>query len=681
MVDRAAAQMIGEEVANSLKRTGFASGSMTGQAMRDQAWTGITNAGSALGKVSTGAMDFKGVIEQVTKTFGIFGGVGDVLGTVFSGTINHLKDMNDAMLLSARSGVSFNQNLFNYTKSLADAGISFENFNKLISTAGKQIFGSGLNAQHSADIFLNVSKSLMESRNVLTMNMMGIDMTEFQDQIAITTDLFKGLDRTRYDVNKLIVESTIAAAVEIDNMARLTGRSRQEIQKDLDQQQSSKLTRMARQSLDGKQLENLNRMGPMLAQLPEGMSDVYVQLMRFKNTVTKDATEQLKAMDMVAPGTERLMRQMANTKDEKELERLKSEFQFLYAKGMADAQAKGTFDIMPTIQNGIAKGITENMAGGKSNYGMSLSQMYRDSGGNYEKFLELEQSAARFRADMQKNIGLTNQAGGSGAVVSQILQLFDRSLKLGPQAVAAFMKSFEDTLGEKLTGVDSQGMMGKILDLQNMTPERAKEIYNKLIPSTAVDLDKGRKEGNVPTDMPERYGVAADKPLHVSVTNFPPLTPADQSNSTDPNRRRAGGSLNATGSTKIDKWFENFDGMEYILDNDESVVRRDQSVAFAIDALTQNGMLPAMAAGLRAAANTSGSNDDALRELTSVISSLPSQLVPSNLAGVTQPNEDKEILAQLLDRLNTKMDTLINTVEDGSKGTVRAVRSQSNLIG
>lgn len=469
---------------------GFASGNMSGQRMSDQVWTGITNTGNALGKVSTGAFKLDDAIKVVSDTFGIFGGVGQKLGQVFGGTLSHVKDMNDAMILSGRYGVTFSQNLFDYTGRLANAGISFDNFNKLLAGAGKQINGLGMNAQQSADFFLMNSAALLRSEKVMTAGLMGINITEFQDQLAITTDLFKNLDRTRIDVNRRIQESTIEATIEIDNMARVTGRSRQEIQKDIDQQQQSRLIQIAKMSMDPEQLANLNKTQAFLSQMGPGFSDVYIQLMKFKNVVTPEGREFAGMMNMAIPGFMQKFQEMADSKDAKEQERLMTQLQFMIGEAMADTRRQDTMAILATLPNNpVARQFTEFFAGKGANAISSYGQMYRDARGDPEEFRRRAEDSALLRKSISENALSLKQQGGSGAMISQMLLGLERAMQSGQTAVGTYIANFSKAADKQLEGLDPKTLFREIMDLQNASPERLEAIAKAMISYTGVDTD------------------------------------------------------------------------------------------------------------------------------------------------------------------------------------------------
>ncbi len=679
-LDRADAALIGEEVAKSLRTTGFASGAMSFAQARDQVTNGIFNVGSSFGKLSTGAFNLKDALDDTNRVFKIFGGVGEVLGTVFTGTINHLKEMNDSMITSGRYGVTFNQDLIKYTSQLAQAGISFERFNTLLQSANKQIMGLGVNAQHSAEIFIGTNRALMLEPLVLRMNLMGIGLTEVQDQLAVTGTLFKSVNTASKDqdgVFKMLKEATISAVVEIDNMARVTGRSRQDIQKDIDAQQNERNVRFLRAAMDKEQVENYNRAGAMLANLPKQFNELYTTLMVKKGPMSAQQGEQLAALDVLSPGLSRLFMQLSQSRDAQEQERLRQQFEFLYGRAMADNQRiQREITNLVNSNAGYAEVVKDLVGGDRSNYGIALAQQFRNAGGDFGEFQRLQQQNANLRQAVDKAL-LTAQAPGSaGAQVSQILLLMDRALKLGPMVVAKTIENIEGKLGEKLKGLEPAQWVDKVLNLQNKIPEvELKQMFEELIGSTAVDTTD-------PTDRPRgvaRYGETADRPLQVHVTNSRLNVTQDASQqfpSIGLRPQRIRGTYGATG-----EWWEDFgSGTTIDAHNVQSVVRKDQAVDFSMYTLKETGILAGLAASLKnAVAEKSPANTDMVRELSAAITALPKQIpeikFPTNL------EDDRKILADGIDKLNTKMEKLITAVEDGSRGTVKAVRNTSNLIG
>lgn len=679
-LDRADAALIGEEVTKALRTTGFAGGAMSASQVREQLTNGIFNVGSSFGKLQTGAYDLRAALDDTTKVFGIFGGVGEVLGGVFTKTINHFKEMNDSLITSGRFGVTFNQNLFGYTTRLAEAGISFERFNSLLQSANKQIMGLGMNAQQSADFFLKTNQAFMVDPLVMRMNLLGIGLTEIQDQLAVTANLFKAVDRSKMSeisFVELLKQATISATTEIDNMARVTGRSRQDIQKDIDAQQNERNTRLLRAAMDKDQIENYNRAGAMLANLPKQFNDLYTQLIVKKGPMTREGAEQLAALDYLAPGLSRLFFQLSQARDEKEQERLRQQFEFLYGRAMADTQRmQKDISNLTGATGGVAEVVKDLVGGDRSNYGVALGQQFRGAGGDFARFQEIQQENARLRAAVDAALLKQDKPGSSGAMVSQILLLMDRSLKLGPLAVAKFIEKFENEVGEKLAGLKPEEMVQKVLDLQaNMTEDKFKNIFNKLS-STAVDLsDPNAARPNLP-----RYGAPGETPLNVNVTNTR-LNVTQEAGPPSPwsgqqRPQRSFGTYGATG-----EWWEDFgSGTTIDAHNVQSVVRKDQAVDFSMYTMKETGILATLAASLKnAVTEQSPANSDMVRELSAAITALPKQI--PEIKFPTNFEDDRKILADGLDKLNTKMEKLIATVEDGSRGTVKAVRNTTNLIG
>jgi hypothetical protein len=177
---------------------------------------------------------------------------------------------------------------------------------------------------------------------------------------------------------------------------------------------------------------------------------------------------------------------------------------------------------------------------------------------------------------------------------------------------------------------------------------------------------------NVPNDPRYRRGQTNQDPLFVNIVNGRDLgAPRDDGSF---------GAKKGSGSG-LDRWMENFgDGTLIQAHREEGMVTRKQAVPFALDALGETGILNNLVGGLMSSVN-SQMDPSIVREMISSVEKIPGQIKFPELGTTAADIEDKKILAEMLERLNTKMERLIAVVQDGSKGTVKAVKSQNNLIG
>lgn len=653
---------------NLSRQSPFAYGGATGAQMASQLASGTQSLVSSTGQMLQGSYNVKQAIDTVSKALNIFPTVGPALAGIITATSNELLSMNNSMIMAGRNGVTFSQNLFAYTKMLGDAGISFQNFNSLLQNSNKYIMGFGLNAQDSAENFLKISAALKNTDAVLAARLTGIDFEEFQQSLLVSTNLMKFVDGKRADSNRLLADSAYAATIAIDDMARITGKSRQEIQKDVDKASQSRLMQVAKMSMDQEQLDAIQRTLPFFTQFGDSVADVYQQLEAFGEVVTPEAKNALAGFNQAFPGIEAKMREMVGTLDPTRRKEIEMEIQYLMAQRASDKQGLEELRILATRKEPWAVDLTNALINSQA-LSAGARARFQESGGDFGEFVRLTKASSELRQKIQEDIGKLNQQGGVGAIISQILRGLDVSIQAGSNAVANYVASFEKATGEKLGNVDVQGFVNKIMSLQQTEPEKVKDIVKAMMGDTSINLKEAQEKGEAP-NVPRYKGQSVADPLYVNVVNGGDL-----------GKPRFGGTKGMDGDTKISKWFEDFGAGTLIqAHNREGIIREDQSTEFALDTLSESGILGTMAASLKGAISAN-QNPAMMRDLISKIETIPQQLRFPDMPKTVADTEDKKILADMLDRLNSKLDKLITVVEDGSRGTVKAVKNQGNLIG
>ncbi len=628
---------------------------------------------STAGSMINGSMDMTKAMKTVTSVLGIFPDLGPALSGIITATSNELLNMNNSMIMAGRNGVTFSQNLFLYTKMLGDAGISFESFNKILANNSKQMMGFGLNAMDSAKNFLEATTAIRNAPDVLNARLMGIDFEEFQSQLLTGADLMKFADGKRADVTEKLVLSTIQATEAIDDYARITGRSRQEIQKDVDKAAQSRLLEVAKMSMSKEELEAMQKSLPFMTQFGDGVANIFQEMSVFGDVVTKEGREAIAGLNTAFPGLAEKMREMTQTLDPARRKELELEIQYMMGERLSNKESMRELNILATRKEAWAVQLVEAITKSQS-LGAGARARFEEAGGDRAKFEELTTASTRLREAIAEALGKPGQPGGPGAALSQILRGFDVAIQGGNTAVANYIQKFQQELGEGISQAmpDPQKILEKILSLQRTTdPDRLQAIATSMTGYTGVNTDVTTGT-NVPNDPRYRRGQTTQDPLYVNIVNGRDLgAPRDDGSF---------GAKNGSGSG-LDRWMENFgDGTLIQAHREEGMVTRKQAVPFALDALGETGILNNLVGGLMSSVN-SQMDPSIVREMISSVEKIPGQIKFPELGTTAADIEDKKILAEMLERLNTKMERLIAVVQDGSKGTVKAVKSQNNLIG
>lgn len=188
-------------------------------------------------KLMTGTYSLSAGLKDVASVLGAAGGpivkqLTDVIGKVGDSAIHINKALNEA----GASGVNFGNNIGQFTESVVSARMSIPEFVKIIAENGSKIAGLGANAQKGAEVFLAIGKDFAETPAIRQLNATGIGMEELNKVLTISTINRRNLDMTNAVTQQRVADAAVAMAVEMDNVARLTGVSRQQQEKAIAEQ-------------------------------------------------------------------------------------------------------------------------------------------------------------------------------------------------------------------------------------------------------------------------------------------------------------------------------------------------------------------------------------------------------------------------------------------------------------
>jgi hypothetical protein len=188
-------------------------------------------------KLMTGTYSVSAGMSDVSKTLGAAGGplVGAItgilskVGTEFIGINKILNDVGG-------SGVNFGNNLGKFTESVVSARMSLPEFSRIIAENGSRIAGLSGNAQKSSEVFLAIGKDFAESPAVRQLNAAGVGMEELNKVLTISALNRRNLDMNDANAQRRVAQAAADMATEMDNVARLTGVSRQQQEKQIQDQ-------------------------------------------------------------------------------------------------------------------------------------------------------------------------------------------------------------------------------------------------------------------------------------------------------------------------------------------------------------------------------------------------------------------------------------------------------------
>jgi hypothetical protein len=243
---------------------------------------GVSNLLDSSSKMTMGLYDASDAVGDFKKIFDAFPGstfkniVGQVLTTVGqTGLI-----MNRSMMDSAKSGFTFSQNLGLYDTAVLSARMSLRDWNNLVRESGPALSGLGASANKSGLMFLSAAKALQEdpeARRAIIAGTASVD--EFNNALKIVAQGAKFNNLSEAQQRKDMAESARTLVFELDMMAKLTGKSREKMAKEIEEQNATAQMRLRIASMTAEERAALTKNQAIIQQLPKQAQELLTAYM------------------------------------------------------------------------------------------------------------------------------------------------------------------------------------------------------------------------------------------------------------------------------------------------------------------------------------------------------------------------------------------------------------------
>ena len=445
----------------------------------------FTETYSLAGKLSMGtatASDFVGSLENVGKQLPVVNRVVGIFGDLGRGAFavnNTLNDIN-------QSGVNYRNDLGLFMRQATGAGMSLDNWGKYLTQNSESLARMGITAGQGAQNFGKLSEMLLSTSNQGAENLR-IANGATQANQELTESLMLMMS-ARYKVDMSSQESmqhaTAAAtslAVELDSVSKLTGKSKEALQKDMKAQMDRAdiqitLTRMSRE-----QQESYGAVLATMQKAPENVRNLFSEMVAREGRVQSAAGRATFAA-MGPEGTE-LSRLAAQIKTASPEERAKLQSQ-------ADQIIGRLNDMMLNSQNFANAGIYSNSAYGEAVRQMQLTApALADNVKTLNSIVEQQRLAAMTpeqREAERRKIAAYEREGkdekgatSPGAIVGQAANQLESYVK---QVTVASGRAWQ-ALGNEIGGsVDTWKKLNQEVGMfKPLTQEKINEMVNTMV--------------------------------------------------------------------------------------------------------------------------------------------------------------------------------------------------------
>lgn len=613
-----------------------------------------------MGKAQANTATAQDVAGAITKTINQL--TSDIpgiskFGQVFEGLTGVLTESVGNWQSLSGLGLQFGGDAIALNTAIKSTGMSVEQFAGQWEKLGPAIYNLGLGVTAGTKAYGELSARMLEPQYADQFNRLGMNVKDTNAALQMVMRGAGGfIDITKKENEAALLQSTIQLSREMDAMAKMTGKAREEQMKQVEQLQADAKTN-ARILINRRENPEANediRKAQQIAgsQLDPDVAKLFNEGMAGKGIFSTDAITQFGEI-YGTPAANR-MTQMArdiNSTDkatrEAALENLKMfNVQLMraregfganiFAGGGADDNKFGQSAFGGiNNQNEILRMAVEAVKSENGKKGYTDQQAYTEA---MARINVLEQNSKKLEIKDGKLV----EVDIVGAQLTSAVTGAETNIKRFGVGLNELIQNMTEQLG-KLKGKDGSTYAANLEAKANMAISPTKSSTTEMMNSMNKVIEKM-------TEVPEAYG---DKIATKILDGLKALLPS-----------REDGTLGATG-----KYIENFgSGTLTMLHHNEGVIREDQADAFAMSRM--GGIMPNLSKVMQRATATVSDSSSGADQVAEAISKLTTSSMPdfSNLgSGIDKLNSTFESLGPVLQQIarNTG-DAATNTKDIGN---------------
>ena len=684
-------------------------------------------------KVSNQSYTFADATGTASKIFREMGGpLGSAAAVVIGDLGKYGQDTVDKWREVSKFGASFGNDAIGFRAGAAQTRMSFEEYTQFLSKNKDSLMGLGGSVTESARSFNKFSKDFMDTGVSDKMRAMGYTTEELNNVLVGTMASQRLVNLNDEASKKIAMHSAEDLATQMDAVAKITGKSRQEQEDamktratDAQYQAMEKLSLMnllpAEKAARAAAIESMKTSAHALGPAVEGV----VKEMATGGVRSKEASEMMAALGPAGKQLQDAVNASKNAKTEEDKIRADRLMKDAEAAVIAQQNTKG-FLQGQMLGIGAFKTSAESTMAYSKTMDANLKEMNDARAKAGEKLLDLANPADAKKVKEYMDQRVKNEQAGvdkdgvnknKGAEVTDAIVKFEsRAADAGAAINANLVAPLNEALGSNIRAYNEKHkgdeLFGNVKDGKSARARWEEPIGGltkafigdgQAAQPTKVKDPKTGKEHNVPDTVGinrQKAGVMDNlgKLADLTKMNVTDLTVLGKFN---PGVGRSRGSLGETGNL-----FENFgQGTLAMLHGKESVVTEDQmknlmkgSQGISLENIANN-----LKTSISAAPSMSslGQNKDNSQASSPSMSSLRKSSVPQSRAelemtamGMTPPNTNTEAegagatkeksisdLDDKLDQLNKHMMQLVAISSQTAENSGKQIKATKGLGG
>lgn len=621
-----------------------------------QKWDSVVRGSvESMSKLAAGTYGVSDAASLVSTALGKIPLAGNTLSLVFGALSQGTLNANNSLNELGKGGITFGNNLGLMSETVTGARITFTDFQDMMRRNTTALSALGGSADRGAFNFLKLSKEIQETDIVSNLVNSGVSTKELNDLTLITMTNRRTLDVQDASQRAAAIESTSKLAQEMDLISRLTGKSREQQQRDLEAGLAKAEIQATLNQLDDQARMNYMDMRTAVGPLGKNISDLADEIIT-GGVRTAEGSAKMAALGPAGAAFEAALNQTmtARTGPEKEaaaaaLARAKADIASYQSSAEFAQQVKYDTTV---VGNAAREQYTQNVDAaakmGRLNEALKIMADAQQNGITITK----EEALAKAESNLKEKEKLA-QAGKfdskeaeEGAKVARAINAANAVLKDQTAGLGTAFKELNSKAGEYLNTQDKaiqylNGVLSRQTQGQAATGQRqvVNQMLGTITPNNAINpasAAPGFNAGEMPT--------------------------------------RSTGSLGTVG-----KFIEDFGaGTMAMLHGREGVVTEEQlkglvSQTFSMGQSSINpkslvsSMIEQLTGGIKTA---EGAAQASSQQIVQAPVAQPQVIIPPAM------ND----LADGINQLNMRMERLIVAVEDGADKTARASKGRGNLI-